>query len=185
MLICQLPPLGKTCWEKSFTRVSAGVLSCETIFHVLTLAAQRVHCSVLAGSWALASQSGLRCRFAFCEVAGSEALCPPGMNINDPCDEPGGCYSCPAHRDCYIPCLAQQWGKWIRAPGSPYNDMAFCERFPRTSDSSVTPMKWSYMAQTGKSSVARHNFDTMYSSVISIFQILTGVPSTRQYLDQT
>ena len=102
------------------------------------------------------------------------------MNQYDSCsDGSTSCYQCPAHRDCYQPCSAAQWGSWIPAAGSPYNDQAYCERFPRTdADAQLPPApheSWTYLAQTGKAVVARHNFDNIYSSTITIFQILTGV----------
>lgn len=135
------------------------------------------------------------CRFAFCEVEESFQTCPPGMNVNDDCPigDPN-CYSCPAHRDCYVPCSEQDWGSWIPAPGSPYNGHAFCERFPRADASLSSPLgwefegegdegslpqayEWTFLAQAGKSSVSRHNFDNIFTSVVTIFQILTGAHS--------
>jgi hypothetical protein len=112
------------------------------------------------------------CRFAFCDVPGSHAVCPPGMNKNEPCVEEGGCYHCPAHRDCYLSCSEVEWGSWIDVPGSPYNGKAFCERFPR--GALQAEEQWQFLAQTGKSNVLRHNFDTVFSSIVTIFQILTG-----------
>lgn len=114
------------------------------------------------------------CRFVFCNVPDSQPVCPQGMNKNDPCLEDSGCYNCPAYRDCYLACSESQWGTWISAPGSAYNDKAFCERFPRVSVA-VDDTEWQFLAQTGKSYVVRHNFDTVYSSIVTIFQILTGV----------
>jgi hypothetical protein len=115
----------------------------------------------------------LRCRFEFCEVEGGKPLCPIG--------EDGGPlasgYECPSHRDCFVSCTEAQWGSWIAAPGSPYNGQAFCERFPRVDASTIVPpegMQWKYHAQAGKARVSRHNFDTIFTSVITIFQILTG-----------
>lgn len=124
----------------------------------------------------------LCCRFGFCDVPGSQAVCPPGMNKNDPCLEDGGCYQCPAHRDCYLSCSEAQWGSWFSVPGSAYNDKAFCERFPRGSAETVDT-QWEFLAQTGKSNVVRHNFDTVYSSIVTIFQILTGVRLQPQLSD--
>jgi hypothetical protein len=119
-------------------------------------------------------------RFSFCDAPGAEAACPPGMSKNDPCLEDGGCYQCPSHRDCYLPCTEAQWGQWISAPGSAYNDKAFCERFPRGPLSAEGA--WEFMARTGKSHIIRHNFDTVYSSIVTIFQILTGVFLMHQIL---
>lgn len=101
------------------------------------------------------------------------------MNTYDDClAGVDSCYSCPSHRDCYTSCSEQQWGTWFEVEGSPYNNQAFCERFPRTpTDAAPPPEGWTYLAQTGKAEVARANFDTIYSSIITIFQILTGVLS--------
>jgi hypothetical protein len=120
----------------------------------------------------------LACRFAFCEAAESTQMCPPGMNTNDAClPEDHSCYRCPSHRDCYTVCTEEQWGSWITVERSPYNSKAFCERFPRlTINQAPPPDGWTYLAQTGKADVARANFDTIFSSVITIFQILTGMP---------
>jgi hypothetical protein len=118
-------------------------------------------------------------RFAFCKAGGSERICPPGMNINDPCPESAtDCYHCPSHRDCYVPCTESEWGSWIYSHGSSYHDMAFCERFPRLPANVLhreNGQSWVYLAQTGKSEVSRHNFDNIFSSFVTIFQILTGV----------
>jgi hypothetical protein len=120
----------------------------------------------------------LACRFEFCAAEKSEPWCPPGMNINEGCpDDSSACHSCPAHRDCYVACSESEWGTWVSVEGSSYNDLAFCERFPyldtaapgAPGDSDV------YAAQTGKAIISRHNFDNIYWSVITIFQILTGL----------
>lgn len=122
----------------------------------------------------------LLCRFSLCEVDDAEPVCPPGVrNMYEDCpDGAASCYRCPAHRDCYQACTASQWGSWISAPGSPYNGQAFCERFPRLDEQVNEPPEeyddWTYLAQTGKAIVARHNFDNIYNSIITIFQILTG-----------
>lgn len=102
-------------------------------------------------------------QFQFCDkVEGSRATCPPGMDaLKD----------CPAHFDCYISCSAEQVSMWITALGSPYNDLAYCEKFPRDSQNEDEGV---YLANVGKSTVSRHNFDTMLWSTITVFQILTG-----------
>eukprot|EP00803_Ostreobium_quekettii_P004183 evm.model.scf_87.8 EVM.evm.TU.scf_87.8 scf_87:120717-129538(-) len=102
-------------------------------------------------------------KFTFCDaVEGSSPQCPPGL---EPLKD------CPSHFDCYLPCSEAEVGTWTEAPGSPYNDRGLCERFPR---SGGDPASVQYLAQVGKSTVSRHNFDTIYWSVITIFQILTG-----------
>ena len=70
-------------------------------------------------------------------------------------------------------------------PGSPYNGHAFCERFPRVPADQAAPPPaegWTYLGQTGKADVSRHNFDTIFTSVITIFQILTGVLCSQHFL---
>ena len=60
-----------------------------------------------------------------------------------------------------------------RAPaaGSPYNGLAYCERFPRgPAGAAPAPQYW---AQVGAAVVARSNFDDIGSSLLTIFQILT------------
>eukprot|EP00892_Ulva_mutabilis_P001295 jgi/Ulvmu1/11166/UM072_0002.1 len=109
-------------------------------------------------------------KFIFCDVEAAEPLCPPGMSMGDGCLSSDGCVPCPAHRDCYVRCSEEQYGSWISVLGSPYNDRAFCERFPR--HPGAAPLE--YWAQAGHSNTARHNFDNIYSSIITIFQILTG-----------
>lgn len=118
-------------------------------------------------------------RFVFCDIDGAEPLCPPGMGIVDSCSAADGCTPCPEHRDCYVRCTEESYGSWIPVIGSPYNDKAFCERFPRHTSGDVDPntMPWEYFAQAGHSLTARHNFDNIYNSIITIFQILTGVLS--------
>jgi hypothetical protein len=100
------------------------------------------------------------------------------MNVNDAC--PAGstsCHRCPAHRDCYRACNEAEWGTWVAAVGSPYNDLGFCERFPYVPVAEAASFQGTfvYAAQTGKAVVARHNFDNIFWSVITIFQILTGM----------
>lgn len=119
------------------------------------------------------------CRFIFCDIEGTEPLCPPGMGLADSCSVANGCTPCPVHRDCYTRCSGDQFGSWIPLVGSPYNDMAFCERFPRhiSADADPETVSWEYFAQAGHSNIARHNFDNIYNSIITIFQILTGTES--------
>ena len=123
-------------------------------------------------------------RFDFCSAEGAQQLCPPGMNVAEDC--PLGaedCYECPAHRDCYVKCSEQHWGAWIQVPGSPYNDAAFCERFPRADSGAAPPAEgWTYLAQAGKAEVPRTNFDSIFNAVVTIFQILTGASALFQCL---
>jgi hypothetical protein len=64
--------------------------------------------------------------------------------------------------------------------------MAFCERFPRL-PADVTHQEnghpWAYLAQAGKSTVSRHNFDDIFTSFVTIFQILTGVHISQRLSD--
>ena len=110
------------------------------------------------------------CRF----VEGASSICPPGR------------VGCPDHYDCYVPCtqddLFSVSGKFMTVENSRYNNMAKCEMYCKdgTSNclenssiecSSSSAECW---AQVGYSEVSRHNFDDIYSSIISIFQVLTG-----------
>jgi hypothetical protein len=45
-----------------------------------------------------------------------------------------------------MPCTASQLGTWINASGSPYNSLAYCERFPRPHNGSyLMPHNGSYL----------------------------------------
>ena len=106
-------------------------------------------------------------KFYFCDYTGvdAEALCPPGVDPS----------LCPGHRDCYVRCDASDIGKWLDVEGSKYNELAQCLQYP-PSDVATCWLEdgvecW---AKVGWSHVARHNFDNIYWSVITIFQILTG-----------
>ena len=61
--------------------------------------------------------------------------------------------------------------------GSPYNDMAYCEQFPRvpsssSNDSGVPAPE--YWGQVGKSNVPRSNFDNIGWALFTVFQVLTA-----------
>ena len=108
-------------------------------------------------------------QFAFCDyVDDAKAICPPY-------DE-----TCPNNRDCYISCLPEQNGKWIVAEGSKFNDQALCLSYPPPGfefllarpDGQMAP--YTYLAKVGTSDVSRHNFNNIYWSTVTIFQILTG-----------
>ncbi|CAG9459996.1 unnamed protein product [Pedinophyceae sp. YPF-701] len=101
-------------------------------------------------------------KFTDCEADGALPRCPLGMTT-------GGNFAenCPRHRFCYVECAAEQVGTFVDAPGSAYNGRAYCEAF-------TDGVSTEYLAQTGDAEVARHNFDNIYWSVLTIFQILTG-----------
>lgn len=73
-----------------------------------------------------------------------------------------------------------QVGTWFNAPGSPYNNLAYCESFPRgivissnSSNSSAAVIDEQYWAQVGKPSASTSNFDNIGWALLTIFQILT------------
>ena len=106
-------------------------------------------------------------KFYFCDYTGvdAEALCPPGVDPN----------LCPGHRDCYVRCDSSDIGQWLDVEGSKYNELAQCLQYPPGDEATFWQEDgvecW---AKVGWSDVARHNFDNIYWSVITIFQILTG-----------
>ena len=107
-------------------------------------------------------------KFYFCDYTDvpAEALCPPGVDPK----------LCPGHRDCYVRCDQADVGSWLDVEGSKYNEMAQCLQYPAGSEELTC---WAdsgveCWAKVGWSHVARHNFDNIYWSVITIFQILTG-----------
>lgn len=58
--------------------------------------------------------------------------------------------------------------------GSPYGGMALCETFPRDYNASNpnNDQSWPiHLAQVGKADVPRANFDDMFTSMITIFQV--------------
>ena len=106
-------------------------------------------------------------KFYFCDYTGvdAEALCPPGVDPS----------LCPGHRDCYVRCDSSDIGQWLDVEGSKYNELAQCLQYPPGDEATCWQEDgvecW---AKVGWSDVARHNFDNIYWSVITIFQILTG-----------
>jgi len=110
-------------------------------------------------------------RLQWCDVAGAQPLCPPGLQEGVDCAD---------HPDCYVPCQPDQVGGWFTVPGSPYNDQAYCERFPRDSSSSSSSSSLvanasdlTYLAQVGSATVARSNFDNIGWGLLTVFQTLT------------
>ena len=96
---------------------------------------------------------------------------------------------CPSHFNCYIGCKQPDAGKWISvAPlgtTSQFFDQALCEEkhfvwnatSPQSPDRDFHPDNTTdthYVAMVGESYLARHHFDDIYMSIITIFQILTG-----------
>jgi len=106
-------------------------------------------------------------QFIFCDdygVDGAEAICPPGDTSD-----------CPDHYNCFVPCVEDQVGSWVTypAPVEPFDASAggYCSTYTETEDG-VTTVE--HYVELGKSYVPRHNFDTFFWSIITIFQILTG-----------
>ncbi|KAG2495837.1 hypothetical protein HYH03_006076 [Edaphochlamys debaryana] len=118
-------------------------------------------------------------RFMFCSyVEGAAPVCPPGEAVWG---------QCPNHFDCYLPCAPADLDAWVEAPGSAYNDLAYCQIFCATpqaqalaaagnaSDADVAAAGGcSYLAQVGKSQVPRANFDNLFWGLYTVFQLLTG-----------
>ncbi|KAG2489238.1 hypothetical protein HYH03_012259 [Edaphochlamys debaryana] len=116
-------------------------------------------------------------KFMFCDyVAGAAAVCPLGLRIWG---------DCPNHFHCYLPCDAGTVGSWVDAPGSFYNDLAYCERFcgspeaAAAADANATAAAVAsaggceYLAMVGKSQVPRANFDNIFWGLYTVFQLLT------------
>jgi len=106
--------------------------------------------------------------FVSCEGYGleeSKMNCPAGWND-----------MCPKHFDCYAPCPAAQLGEWVTFDDSGFGGI--CRQYSGD--------KWNrkkrkneyveseHLTWLGRSDYARHNFDDIYWSFITIFQILTG-----------
>jgi len=70
-------------------------------------------------------------------------------------------------------------------PGSPYNDMAYCEQFPRNSSfwgnataasqaaAAAPDDALQYWAQVGKAVVPESRFDNVGWAVLTVFQCIT------------
>ena len=104
-------------------------------------------------------------------VEDAKSICPPGKA------------GCPDHYDCYVPCtdtdLFNTTGRFMTVEGSRYNSMAKCELYCSDGTSSCQQTECAFAgaecwAEVGRSEVARYNFDNIFSSIISIFQVLTG-----------
>ncbi|GLC62201.1 Caveolin-2 [Pleodorina starrii] len=119
-------------------------------------------------------------KFMFCDyVEGASAVCPPGQEVWG---------ECPNYFYCYLPCAADQYGSWIDAPGSFYNDLAYCDRFCASADAAAAATTnassaavavtaaagCEYLAMVGKSQVPRAQFDNMLWGLYTVFQVLTG-----------
>eukprot|EP00198_Chlamydomonas_reinhardtii_P012138 XP_001701475.1 voltage-gated Ca2+ channel, alpha subunit [Chlamydomonas reinhardtii] len=116
-------------------------------------------------------------KFMFCDyVEGAAPTCPLGWNVWG---------QCPDHFHCYLPCMSADYGSWVNATGSFYNDLAYCERFcandqaAAAADANATSPDVAaaggceYLAMVGKSEVPRANFDNIFWSMYTVFQILT------------
>jgi len=103
---------------------------------------------------------------------------PPGVAPICPEGE-----SCPKHRDCYAPCteadlsINSGWMEWPESGAA-----GLCVKYP-IDYSNKTILEFGdevnvdqieYLARLGKVYVPRHNFDDIFWSVVTIFQILTG-----------
>mmetsp|Transcript_3119 Transcript_3119/g.7221 ORF Transcript_3119/g.7221 Transcript_3119/m.7221 type:complete len:1718 (+) Transcript_3119:685-5838(+) len=108
-------------------------------------------------------------QFVFCNGYGLEfaaKTCPAGMSD-----------TCPRHPDCYAPCPKALVGEWVT-----FNDAGgvggICKRYSGEKWNPATRLndfvEEEHMAWLGRSDYARHNFDNIYWSIITIFQILTG-----------
>ena len=111
-------------------------------------------------------------KFKSCDfVEGAKSTCPPGAR------------DCPDHYDCYVPCLDSDLfattGSFMEVENSRYNGAAKCERFCGEGTSSCDALPCEHanvtcLAEVGHADVMRYNFDDIFSSIISIFQVLTG-----------
>ncbi|GFR46010.1 hypothetical protein Agub_g7488 [Astrephomene gubernaculifera] len=137
----------------------------------------------------IAALVGMQCfgyKFMFCDyVSGASPVCPLGMRVWG---------DCPNHFHCYLPCSADQYGSWVDAPGSFFNDLAYCQRFCATQQdadaaaataagnataataagAAATAGDCEYLAMVGKSQVPRANFDGILWALYTVFQLLTG-----------
>eukprot|EP00899_Mesostigma_viride_P019380 jgi/Mesvir1/27443/Mv07229-RA.2 len=99
--------------------------------------------------------------FAFCDVGG-KPMCPPGE-------------TCLGHLDCYEPCTPDQVGQYDPG-GTGAFPGGFCERYPMSwvEGDPEPPGGVKYLTFVTHSYVPRANFDDIYWSIITIFQVLTG-----------
>mmetsp|Transcript_11321 Transcript_11321/g.26831 ORF Transcript_11321/g.26831 Transcript_11321/m.26831 type:complete len:1216 (+) Transcript_11321:1-3648(+) len=124
-------------------------------------------------------------KYSYCsQYADSFKLCPENVSESDISDK------CPNHFSCYIECDRSEKETWINVADkidggtSEYFNTAFCEEKVFTWDSLHNPdghdpvqdhqNNTYYVAKVGESYVARHNFDNVFVSFITIFQLLTG-----------
>ena len=112
-------------------------------------------------------------KFYFCEfVENAEAVCPPGQKD-----------VCPKHYDCYVKCyddnLYNTTGSYMAIEASRYNDQARCDKYCVLGGDACDGSCWSAAgiecwAKVGHCDISRHNFDDIYTSIVTIFQVLTG-----------
>ena len=127
-------------------------------------------------------------RYYYCDpYPNSYKLCPedtsePGVEVF---------MKCPSHFRCYMTCDSSLENQWFHVheladeATSQFFDQAFCEKKTFVWDSVHSPEMRSppdssldntthFVALVGESDLARHHFDDIYMSFITIFQILTG-----------
>ena len=109
--------------------------------------------------------------FVFCTEygldvdGGAKSTCPAGM-----IDE------CPKHFDCYAPCDASLVGQWVTFDDSGAGGL--CQMYSgdkfNPSTRTTEHVNAEYLARLGRGHNARHNFDDIFWSFVTIFQVLTG-----------
>mmetsp|Transcript_6417 Transcript_6417/g.22602 ORF Transcript_6417/g.22602 Transcript_6417/m.22602 type:complete len:1664 (+) Transcript_6417:339-5330(+) len=97
--------------------------------------------------------------FVYCDETGVDGA-------GDMC--PDGAIDCPKHEDCYVYCSPPELNSWVTYPGSAVHG-GMCLKYDEKDDGS-----YKLLARISKSAYPRHNFDDIYWSFITIFQILTG-----------
>lgn len=106
--------------------------------------------------------------FIFCDGVGlDEAVkqCPAGLAD-----------TCPKHFDCYAPCNKDLVGQWVDFTDAGVGGL--CKEYSgpkwNIKERKNEQVDEEYLVWLSKSEYARHNFDSIYWSIITIFQILTG-----------
>jgi len=107
-------------------------------------------------------------QFIFCDHIGledAEKQCPAGLAD-----------TCPKHFDCYVPCEKSLVGEWVEFTEAGFGGL--CKKYSGDKwniDLRVDEfVEEEHLVWLSKSEYARHNFDSIFWSIITIFQILTG-----------